>query len=142
MDKKWFQRKKGKLVERLEMAMAAVILGLLCVLVIMVIAIKVRGTAEDQAQRVQSQEVKAQTDSQQSDQERSTQEKAESQEELYLSPLEQRESFVGEGLARWFHPSVHALVSDPSPQLGKLAPLLLFVVIQKHRLFEPPLESL
>ncbi len=86
MDKKWFQRKKGKLVERLEMAMAAVILGLLCVLVIMVIAIKVRGTAEDQAQRVQSQEVKAQTDSQQSDQERSTQEKAESQEELYLGP--------------------------------------------------------
>ena len=52
-------------------------------------------------------------------------------------PLEQRESFVGEGLARWFHPSVHALVSGPSPQLGKLAPLLLFVVIQNTDFLNP-----
>lgn len=50
MKKKWYQRKKGKLIDRLEMGMMAVIVGLLCVLVVMVIAIKVRGTAGDQAQ--------------------------------------------------------------------------------------------
>ena len=53
-----------------------------------------------------------------------------SQEELHLSPLEQRESFVGEGLARWFHLSAHAPVSGPSPQLGEACSLLLFVAIQ------------
>ena len=43
-----------------------------------------------------------------------------SQEELRLFPLEQRESFVGETLVRWFHLSAHAPVSGPTHNLASL----------------------